>query len=158
MPYFDRIPKEYQENEACFVFLNQGEFSVRAPEAHFDLDKKSGVLAKCLNYFFETNKKQQLCTRPLDDAICKETNVTQTLFRQSKRCWPVRRLAAAASTRFPKDEPIVLSVHGAISWCENAVIELGAAQLASVAAVAGDGRRYWHAVDFEEKNHQTAKS
>ena len=30
MPYFDRIPKEYFEDEACFVFVNKGEVSVRS--------------------------------------------------------------------------------------------------------------------------------
>ncbi|NQV14326.1 helix-turn-helix transcriptional regulator [bacterium] len=59
MPYFDRMPKEYSENEACFVFINRGELSVRAPEHYIDLNEKSGVLAKCLNYFFETNKKHR---------------------------------------------------------------------------------------------------
>jgi len=59
MPYFDRIPKEYSENEACFVFVNRGEISIRAPQDYIDLDVKSGVLAKCLNYFFEADKSKQ---------------------------------------------------------------------------------------------------
>ena len=59
MPYFKRLPKEYAENEACFVLINKGEVSVRAQEDHFDLDNRSAVLAKCLNYFFETNEKQR---------------------------------------------------------------------------------------------------
>jgi AraC-like DNA-binding protein len=59
MPHFDRIPKEYFENEACFVFVNQGEVSVRSQTEIINLDKKSAVLAKCLNYFFETDKKQK---------------------------------------------------------------------------------------------------
>lgn len=59
MPYFNRLPKEYAENEACFVLINKGEVSVRAQEDHFNLDKRSAVLAKCLNYFFETTKKQR---------------------------------------------------------------------------------------------------
>jgi len=59
MPYFDRIPKEYSENEACFVFVNRGEVSVRAPHEYLDLDTNSGILAKCLNYFFETSEHQR---------------------------------------------------------------------------------------------------
>lgn len=59
MPFFDRMPKEYAENEACFVFVNQGAVSVRAPEQYFDLDNRSGILAKCLNYFFETREAQR---------------------------------------------------------------------------------------------------
>lgn len=61
MPYFNRIPKEYQENEACFVFVNQGEFSVRSQEEMLPLDKGTALLAKCLNYFFETNNEQKKC-------------------------------------------------------------------------------------------------
>jgi AraC-like DNA-binding protein len=59
IPYFKRNLKEYQENEACFVFVNQGQVSVRAPENYFNLNNKTAVLAKCLNYFFETSEKQR---------------------------------------------------------------------------------------------------
>lgn len=59
MSYFKRLPKEYAENEACFVLINKGEVSVRAPEHRFDLDNRSAVLAKCFNYFFETNERQR---------------------------------------------------------------------------------------------------
>ncbi len=59
MPYFDRIPKTYLEDEACFVFVNQGELSVRSQNDYMNLDKKAAILAKCLNYFFETNEKQK---------------------------------------------------------------------------------------------------
>ena len=60
MPYFRRMPKEYSENEACFVFINRGEVSVRAPEEYIDLNEKSGVLAKCLNYYFETKQENRV--------------------------------------------------------------------------------------------------
>ena len=59
MPYFDRIPKDYQKDEACFVFVNQGQTSIRSQNDYMDLDHKHGVLAKCLNYFFETNSEQK---------------------------------------------------------------------------------------------------
>ena len=59
MPYFIRQPKEYTENEACFVFVNKGEISVRAQEDYLTLDAKTAILAKCLNYFFETTEKQR---------------------------------------------------------------------------------------------------
>jgi len=61
MPYFDRLPKEYSEDEACFVFVNEGEVSVRSQNEYMDLNKDKGILAKCLNYFFETNAEQQKC-------------------------------------------------------------------------------------------------
>lgn len=58
MPYFDRMPKEYVENEACFVFVNKGELSIRSQDSRLDFDASTGVLAKCLNYFYETNEEQ----------------------------------------------------------------------------------------------------
>lgn len=59
MPYFDRMPKEYFEDEACFVFVNEGEVSVRSQTEYMNLKKNNAILAKCLNYFFETNDKQK---------------------------------------------------------------------------------------------------
>jgi AraC-like DNA-binding protein len=59
MPYFDRIPKEYFQDEACFVFVNEGEVSVRSQNDYMNLNKNHAILAKCLNYFFETNNKQR---------------------------------------------------------------------------------------------------
>lgn len=59
LPYFDRMPKEYFENEACFVFVNKGEISVRSQTKYMNLDINKAILAKCLNYFFETDKKQK---------------------------------------------------------------------------------------------------
>lgn len=59
LPYFNRMPKEYFEKEACFIFVNEGEFSVRSQSEYLSLKKGTGLLAKCLNYFFETNEKQR---------------------------------------------------------------------------------------------------
>ena len=66
MPYFDRRPKEYFEDEACFVFLNEGEMSVRSQTQYMELNKHRGILAKCLNYFFETNEEQRNCGEGLE--------------------------------------------------------------------------------------------
>lgn len=54
---FTRIPKEYYENEACFIFVNQGEFRVRSQTERLHINKETALLAKCLNYFYETSKK-----------------------------------------------------------------------------------------------------
>ena len=59
LPYFDRKPKEYFEDEACFVFINEGEVSVRSQTKYMNLDRNNAILAKCLNYFFETDSKQK---------------------------------------------------------------------------------------------------
>lgn len=58
MPYMDRMPKEYVENEACFVFVNKGEFSIRSQDSRLDFDVNTAILAKCLNYFYETSEEQ----------------------------------------------------------------------------------------------------
>lgn len=59
MPYFKRVPKEYFENEACFIFVNEGEFSVRSQTEYLQFRKGKGLLAKCMNYFFETDEAQR---------------------------------------------------------------------------------------------------
>ena len=59
MSHFKRIPKVFQGNEACFMFINKGEFSARTPDGFISFNKEKGLLAKCFDYFFETNKKQR---------------------------------------------------------------------------------------------------
>jgi AraC-like DNA-binding protein len=61
IPHFDRIPKRYAENEACFIFVNKGNVSVRSQIEPLELHQNQGLLAKCLNYFFEskTDSKSQ---------------------------------------------------------------------------------------------------
>jgi AraC-like DNA-binding protein len=54
---FERLPKVYHENEACFIFVNQGGFQVRSPTEIVQLNKETALLAKCLNYYYETIKK-----------------------------------------------------------------------------------------------------
>lgn len=54
---FNRLPKEYYSNEACFIFINQGEFNVRSQTERFYLNKETALLAKCHNFFYETTKK-----------------------------------------------------------------------------------------------------
>ena len=52
MPHFDRTLKQYVEDEACFMFVNRGEVSIRSQEDYITLNRNKGLLAKCLNYFF----------------------------------------------------------------------------------------------------------
>jgi AraC-like DNA-binding protein len=54
---FTRLPKEYFENEACFVFVNQGSYIVRTQTERILFNKETALLSKCLNYFYETTKK-----------------------------------------------------------------------------------------------------
>jgi len=66
MSSFDRIPKLFQENEACFMFVNKGEFSVRTPDQFILFKKGKGLLAKCFDYFFEMNSKQRAANNRLE--------------------------------------------------------------------------------------------
>ncbi len=57
---FTRLPKEYYENEACFIFVNQGEFYVRSQTKRLHLNEETALLAKCLNYYYETTNKTSI--------------------------------------------------------------------------------------------------
>jgi AraC-like DNA-binding protein len=66
MSYFHRMPKQFQHNEACFMFINEGEFSVRTPSEFLSFKKGKCLLAKCFDYFFETNKTQRASSEFVD--------------------------------------------------------------------------------------------
>ncbi len=51
--------KPFQNNEACFMFINDGEFSVRTPNQFISFNKSKGLLAKCFNFFIETTTEQR---------------------------------------------------------------------------------------------------
>ncbi len=51
--------KPFQNNEACFMFINNGEFLVRTPNQLISFNKSKGLLAKCFNFFIETTEKQR---------------------------------------------------------------------------------------------------
>ena len=55
---FGRFPKVL-EDEACFLFLEQGSFQVRTPQGSFSLLPKEGFLTKCGEYYFEEIKDQK---------------------------------------------------------------------------------------------------
>lgn len=57
VPAFERLPKEYYKNEACFIFVKQGAFQVRSQTEVVSVNSEVGLLAKCLNYFYESVKK-----------------------------------------------------------------------------------------------------
>ena len=54
-----RTVKPFHETEACFVFINKGNFSVRTPDQFLSFKKGKGLLAKCFDFFFETTKTQR---------------------------------------------------------------------------------------------------
>ena len=53
-----RALKPFQNNEACFMFVDDGEFSVRTPNQFISFNKNKGLLAKCHNFLIETTEKQ----------------------------------------------------------------------------------------------------
>ena len=61
MPFFNRTLKNYVEEEACFMFVNKGEVGVRSSEDYLLLNRSTGMLAKCLHYFFEPSDNQDAC-------------------------------------------------------------------------------------------------
>lgn len=66
MPYFSRTLKQYAEDEACFMFVNKGEVGIRSSEEYFELNQSVGMLAKCMNYFFEPTNNQKVCNNEIE--------------------------------------------------------------------------------------------
>ena len=58
--------KPFQKNEACFVFINDGNFSVRTPNQFLSFSKNKGFLAKCQNFFIETSEKQRDLSKEME--------------------------------------------------------------------------------------------
>jgi AraC-like DNA-binding protein len=58
--------KPFQNNEACFMFINDGDFSVRTPNQFISFDKSKGLLAKCFNFFIETTDKQRNLSKEME--------------------------------------------------------------------------------------------
>ncbi len=61
-----RFLKQYEKNEACFIFINEGAFSVRTPDQFVSFKKGQGLLAKCFDYFFELNTDQQKKSKTIE--------------------------------------------------------------------------------------------
>ena len=66
MKKFSRVPKFYDENEACFIFLDGGKFTLRSSDNIVKLDAKSALLSKCVNYFFELPEEENKEVRELE--------------------------------------------------------------------------------------------
>ncbi len=59
MGNFNRIPKVFQETEACFMYVEEGSFLMRTPGAVLQFNTGDGMLAKCGDYFFEQTKQDR---------------------------------------------------------------------------------------------------
>ena len=51
--------KPFQDNEACFMFVDKGELSIRTPDQFLDFKPDQGLLAKCFDFFVETTEQQR---------------------------------------------------------------------------------------------------
>lgn len=56
---FKRILKYFQEEEACFMFIDNVSFVVRTPDETIRFDPGDGFLAKCGNYYFEKRVEKE---------------------------------------------------------------------------------------------------
>jgi AraC-like DNA-binding protein len=60
MGEFDRIEKYFQKDEACFMFVNNGDMILRTPEQTVHIKNGDGLFAKCGNYFFEKQTSDKI--------------------------------------------------------------------------------------------------
>jgi len=60
MGNFNRIPKVFQETEACFMYVEEGSFLMRTPDTVLQFNSGDGMLAKCGDYFFEQTKQDHI--------------------------------------------------------------------------------------------------
>jgi len=54
-----RIPKYFEADESCFMFLSKGAFRLRMPDKTIDFVKGDGMLAKCGHYFVERSQDKE---------------------------------------------------------------------------------------------------
>lgn len=84
MSEFDRIDKRFKEDEACFMFINEGHFTVRTPNKIVSINKGESFLAKCGNYFFEIEKYNPKLNKKLTFvAAYFYPEIIQELFNQN---------------------------------------------------------------------------
>ncbi|MBL4624436.1 MAG: helix-turn-helix transcriptional regulator [Flavobacteriales bacterium] len=55
-----RFEKHFRENEACFMFINDGSILLRTPDKALRFEPGDGLLAKCGDYFFENIQQNNL--------------------------------------------------------------------------------------------------
>ncbi len=60
MGKFDRIEKFFQKDEACFMFVDNGDMILRTPTNIIHIKDGDGLFAKCGNYFFEKQTSDKI--------------------------------------------------------------------------------------------------
>lgn len=58
-PHPKRQLKPFYSNEACFMFVNEGNFSVRTSSEFINFESGKGLLTKCINFFIEATEQQR---------------------------------------------------------------------------------------------------
>ncbi|MFT4679567.1 MAG: AraC-like DNA-binding protein [Flavobacteriales bacterium] len=56
---FKRGPKNFNEKEACFMFVQEGAIELRTPDDNLSFHSGEAMLAKCGNYFFEQPARER---------------------------------------------------------------------------------------------------
>ena len=54
---YKRFEKYFEQDEACFMFIDNGNIILRTPDKTLQFNSGDGLLAKCGNYFFEKNPR-----------------------------------------------------------------------------------------------------
>ncbi len=88
---YKRILKLFQDDEACFMFIDNGSFCMRTPDKIIQFNSGDGMLAKCGNYYFENKlennqpeKKTILIAAYFYPTIIKELfndNITSSIYK-----------------------------------------------------------------------------
>ncbi|MCP4458284.1 MAG: helix-turn-helix transcriptional regulator [Cytophagales bacterium] len=60
MGEFDRIEKYFKKDEACFMFVDNGDMILRTPNQTILIKNGDGLFAKCGNYFFEKQTSEKI--------------------------------------------------------------------------------------------------
>lgn len=55
---FRRFPKVFQQDEACFLYMDKGAFKFRTPTRLLEIHQGQALVAKCGNYFVEPIQDQ----------------------------------------------------------------------------------------------------
>lgn len=59
---FKRFPKVFQQDEACFIYMDKGAFAFRTPNRLLEIHQGEALVAKCGNYFVEPIQDQSTHT------------------------------------------------------------------------------------------------
>ncbi len=94
MGAFDRIEKFFQQDEACFMFIDNGDMILRTPEQTIQIKNGEGLFAKCGNYYFErqTSKKMTLVAAYFYPEILKKIFTSDILTSKHETMYDAKKV------------------------------------------------------------------